>query len=129
MGRPRTGSVLREGDHFVARVLLDGKTVRIHLPAYIQGTPLSDAHAKDMAKRLSDPGQRRRALPPVARVPARVGAAVRRRLARRTVAQAESVGVSVGTRASARNHENGRALPLPLQWESALGSDNPTCGV
>ena len=33
MPRKRTGNILREGDHFVARVLLDdGKYARIHLP-------------------------------------------------------------------------------------------------
>jgi integrase len=53
MGRPRTGNVLREGDHFVARVLLDGKYVRIHLPATIQGTPVSEERAKDMAQRYA----------------------------------------------------------------------------
>lgn len=45
MPRKRTGNILREGDHFVARVLLDGKYVRIHLPP-----EMSEACAKDRAE-------------------------------------------------------------------------------
>ncbi|UQA61784.1 tyrosine-type recombinase/integrase [Polyangium aurulentum] len=45
MGRPRTGSVRKEGDHFVARILLDGKYERIHLP-----TGLSEERAREMAQ-------------------------------------------------------------------------------
>lgn len=45
MSRKRTGNILREGDHFVARVLLDdGKYARIHLPA-----GLSEAKARENA--------------------------------------------------------------------------------
>ncbi|UQA61828.1 tyrosine-type recombinase/integrase [Polyangium aurulentum] len=49
MGRPRTGSVRKEGDHHVARVLLDGKYERLHLP-----TGLSDERARDMAQFYTD---------------------------------------------------------------------------
>lgn len=45
MPRKRTGNILREGEHYVARVLLDdGKYGRIHLPA-----GLSEAKAKESA--------------------------------------------------------------------------------
>ncbi len=45
MPRKRTGNVLFEGDHYVARVLLDGKYVRIHLPP-----EMTEARAKDRAE-------------------------------------------------------------------------------
>lgn len=44
MPRKRTGNILHEGDHFVARVLLDGKSVRIRLEP-----GLSEAKARETA--------------------------------------------------------------------------------
>lgn len=49
MGRRRTGNILPEGDHYVARVLLDGKTVRIHLPP-----GMSEARARETAQFYTD---------------------------------------------------------------------------
>jgi len=49
MGRRRTGNLLTAGDHFVARVLLDGKTVRIHLPP-----GMSEARARETAQFYTD---------------------------------------------------------------------------
>ena len=48
MPRKRTGSIIREGDHFIARILLDGKTERIHL-----SPKASAAKAKETAEFLS----------------------------------------------------------------------------
>lgn len=48
MPRKRTGGLLRERDHYVARVTIDGKRERIHLPA-----GLSEAKAQDHAEFLA----------------------------------------------------------------------------
>ncbi|MRG98549.1 tyrosine-type recombinase/integrase [Polyangium spumosum] len=49
MGRRRTGNILLEGDHYVARVLLDGRYVRIHLPP-----GMSEARARETARFYTD---------------------------------------------------------------------------